>query len=183
MEFSKKKVREIEDSFHQPTATVVDTVLFYCFIKNAVTKSYIEKVFRSSGYVRKEKGKYICLSPDFTKKLIERMDTDILIHKTISDSSIHSIVSEQLRIPEEVLKWDYDARKRFVEKIGKDAEKIYRSRGMIVGCAGAGKTTLLERLLNRDLVELPKTESTVGLDIHDSLFKISEETNKMIGNI
>ncbi|XP_062571009.1 probable serine/threonine-protein kinase pats1 [Saccostrea cucullata] len=64
--------------------------------------------------------------------------------------------------------------------IGKDAVKIYRSRLMIVGCAGAGKTTLLERLLNRDLVEFPETKSTVALDTHESIFKISEETNKMI---
>ncbi|XP_061190215.1 uncharacterized protein LOC133198085 [Saccostrea echinata] len=180
MALSKKRVRDIEDPFHQPTSSVFDSVLYYCFIKKAAPKMVLEEFFRSFRYVREENEECICLSLDFTKKLIERLDTDILLHKTISDTSVHSIISEQLRVPEEVLKWDYDARERFVRKIGKDAVKIYRSRLMIVGCEGAGKTTLLKRLLNRDMVEFPKTESTVGLDIHESIFKISDKTNKMI---
>ncbi|XP_062573903.1 uncharacterized protein LOC134235774 [Saccostrea cucullata] len=180
MEISKKRVRDIEEPFHQPGSTVFDTVLYYCFIKNAASKMFLQRVFRTFGYIREEYEECICLSPDFTTKLIERLDIDILLNRTISDTGIHPLVSEQLRVPEEVLKWVFAARERFVRKIGKDAVKIYRSRLMIVGCAGAGKTTLLKRLLNRDAVEFPKTESTIGLDIHESIFKISDETNTMI---
>ncbi|XP_062568003.1 probable serine/threonine-protein kinase pats1 [Saccostrea cucullata] len=48
---------------------------------------------------------------------------------------------------------------------------------MIVGCTGAGKTTLLRRLQRENKEENKQpTETTVGLDIHEDLFEIKDDT-------
>ncbi|XP_062592941.1 receptor-type tyrosine-protein phosphatase delta-like [Saccostrea cucullata] len=53
---------------------------------------------------------------------------------------------------------------------------MFRARGMIVGCAGAGKTTLLENLKRvKRNNEFEKTETTVGLEVHEDLFEIIDD--------
>ena len=46
---------------------------------------------------------------------------------------------------------------------------------MIVGCAGAGKTTLLRRLQKQGLAELKQVKSTVGLEVHEDIFEITDD--------
>ncbi|XP_062585036.1 probable serine/threonine-protein kinase roco4, partial [Saccostrea cucullata] len=48
---------------------------------------------------------------------------------------------------------------------------------MIVGCAGAGKTTLLKRLQKLGLEELLKVRSTVGLEVHEDMFELDDDSS------
>ncbi|XP_062586685.1 probable serine/threonine-protein kinase pats1 [Saccostrea cucullata] len=50
---------------------------------------------------------------------------------------------------------------------------------MIVGCAGAGKTTLLKRLLGCSEEEINEVKSTEGLEVHEEIFEICDETRSL----
>ncbi|XP_056015370.1 uncharacterized protein LOC125675033 isoform X2 [Ostrea edulis] len=89
--------------------------------------------------------------------------------------SMRQKVSEILKVPLEILEWDFAARSRYAECVKKGTQTIHRARAMIVGCAGAGKSTLLERLQKRSLDELKKVQSTIGLEVHEDIFEIAPE--------
>jgi GTPase SAR1 family protein len=52
---------------------------------------------------------------------------------------------------------------------------------MIIGCAGAGKSTLLKRLQKQDLNELKQVQSTIGLEVHEDIFEIDQESGCLKG--
>jgi hypothetical protein len=83
-----------------------------------------------------------------------------------------------VKIPLEVLNWNLERRQRYKENIKLGKQKMYRARGMLVGCTGAGKTTL--RKLQRSSVtdQEEPTETTLGLELHTNLFEIVENTLK-----
>ncbi|XP_061177494.1 probable serine/threonine-protein kinase pats1 [Saccostrea echinata] len=148
------------------------------------TASYcvVSEYCRSWNYKRSE-GERCLYVPDRPKKMynhfIDKLQLDIITHCTVSDRGIHDSISKRLNIPEEVLRWDINARKRFVKNSKQESVKMFRARGMIVGCAGAGKTTLLRRLQGREKTDVDKqTETTIGLEVHEDLFVI--EDNKLI---
>lgn len=72
------------------------------------------------------------------------------------------------------MSWDIDKRRRYTTRIAQEGKKkMYRARGMIVGCTGAGKTTLLKKLQRTDTTAKHQpTETTSGLEIHEHLFQI-----------
>ncbi|XP_062566925.1 uncharacterized protein LOC134229234 [Saccostrea cucullata] len=169
------------------------------FIKRQLLNVSLEsslKYFRSQNY---HKGKFVrCLGDSIGKsgiynqfpgketpyqqiltRIISEIGKDILLHNIVDDKSFHSIFSSQLKIPEEVLQWDLDARIRYLEYLRKGKTLIYRARAMIVGCAGAGKTTLLERLQGTSLEDIQKIKSTVGLDVHNDIFVVLEKEGKL----
>jgi type II secretory pathway predicted ATPase ExeA len=78
-------------------------------------------------------------------------------------------------VPLEIYDWDQEARCRYVECVKRGTQTVHRARLMIVGCAGAGKTTLLRRLQKQGLEELKQVESTVGLEVHEDLFEITDD--------
>ncbi|XP_056015097.1 uncharacterized protein LOC125676189 isoform X3 [Ostrea edulis] len=83
----------------------------------------------------------------------------------------------KVKVPREILDWDYAARSRYAECARKGTQTIHRARAMIVGCAGAGKSTLLKRLQKRSLDELKQIQSTVGLEVHEDIFEITPESD------
>jgi GTPase SAR1 family protein len=84
-------------------------------------------------------------------------------------------------VPIEVLEWDQEARERYVEYTKRGTQTVHHARGMIVGCAGAGKTTLLKRLLGCSDAEIRDVTSTEGLEVHEEIFQICEETKTLKG--
>ncbi|XP_062614695.1 uncharacterized protein LOC134276459 [Saccostrea cucullata] len=128
------------------------------------------KVFKNH-WITIKNTKYEAL---FTR-IISKLGREILIQDILDDKSLHSTITDQLKIPEEVLQWDLDARRRYLEYLKKGKTPIYRARGMIVGCAGAGKTTLLERLQRKSMEDIQKIKSTVGLDVHNDIFEVQEK--------
>jgi GTPase SAR1 family protein len=86
-----------------------------------------------------------------------------------------------VKIPEEILKWDFAERKRYADTARKGTQTIHRARAMIVGCAGAGKSTLLKRLQKRGLDELMQVQSTVGLEVHEDIFEIFPDSDCLKG--
>ncbi|XP_062599257.1 probable serine/threonine-protein kinase pats1, partial [Saccostrea cucullata] len=82
-------------------------------------------------------------------------------------------------VPAEVLKWDQEARVRYVEYLKTGTQTVHHARGMIVGCAGAGKTTLIKRLLGFSEEEIKKVKSTEGLEVHEEIFDICDETKSL----
>ncbi|XP_062572583.1 probable serine/threonine-protein kinase roco5 [Saccostrea cucullata] len=111
--------------------------------------------------------------------IISKLGKDILIHGILDDKALHPSISIQLKIPEEVLRWDIETRHRYLEYLKKGKAPIYRARGMILGCAGAGKTTLLERLQKKSLEDIQKIKSTVGLDVHNDIFEVLEKEGEL----
>ncbi|XP_062604103.1 probable serine/threonine-protein kinase pats1 [Saccostrea cucullata] len=107
--------------------------------------------------------------------LVRESGIDIVRHAIVSEYRIQVLVSDILNIPREILRWDKDARCRYVECAKKGTQTIHRARAMIVGCAGAGKTTLLKRLQKRSLHELQQVQSTIGLEVHEEVFEIAED--------
>jgi GTPase SAR1 family protein len=71
----------------------------------------------------------------------------------------------------EVLSWNFERRKRYLETFNQGKTKMFRARGMLVGCTGAGKTTLLERLKGKSAMQQPLA-TTLGLEIHKNVFEI-----------
>ncbi|XP_056015438.1 uncharacterized protein LOC125676813 isoform X2 [Ostrea edulis] len=124
---------------------------------------------------------YIPEEPDEMYDLfIDGIQLDILTHSAMSDRGIHGRITKRLNVPEEVMKWDIDARRRYVKSSKEQGrKKLYCARGMLVGCAGAGKTTLLKKLQNRETADKDRpTETTVGLEVHEDLFEIESGTLK-----
>ncbi|XP_062582878.1 uncharacterized protein LOC134244637 [Saccostrea cucullata] len=170
-----------------------------CFMNRQLLNVSLEssmKYFRSRNY---RKGKFVRFLPKDSRKrtlynsfvgientyeeiltrIISELGKDILICDILDDKSLHSTISSRLKIPEEVLQWDLDARSRYLEYLDKGKTPIYRARAMIVGCAGAGKTTLLERLQGKSLEDIQKIKSTVGLDVHNDIFEVLENEGKL----
>ncbi|XP_062610254.1 uncharacterized protein LOC134272035 [Saccostrea cucullata] len=150
------------------------------FFLTTASRDVISDYCRSWWYKRSEGERclYVPVSPVKMYDLfIDRLQLDIITHCTVSDVEIHKKISKRLKIPEEVLRWDMEARKRFVKISSQGSVNMCRARGMIVGCAGAGKTTLLRRLQRENKEENKQpTETTVGLDIHEDLFEIKDDT-------
>jgi GTPase SAR1 family protein len=88
-----------------------------------------------------------------------------------------------VKIPKEIIDWDYAARKRYADTARKGTQTIHRARAMIVGCAGAGKSTLLKRLQKRSLDELKQVQSTVGLEVHEDIFAINPNSDCLTGKM
>ncbi|XP_062596083.1 probable serine/threonine-protein kinase pats1 [Saccostrea cucullata] len=82
-------------------------------------------------------------------------------------------------VPAEVLKWDQEARDRYVEYLKTGTQTVHHARGMIVGCAGAGKTTLLKRVLGCSEEEIKKVKSTEGLEVHEEIFELCDKTKSL----
>ncbi|XP_062612034.1 uncharacterized protein LOC134273839, partial [Saccostrea cucullata] len=150
------------------------------FFLITASRDVIYEYCRLWEYERSE-GERCLYLPDRPEKMydlfIDSLQLDIITHCTMSDRGIHDRICKRLNIPKEVLRWDIEARKRFVKISSQGSVNMCRARGMIVGCAGAGKTTLLRRLQreNKEGNEQP-TETTVGLDIHEDLFEIKDDT-------
>ncbi|XP_062610252.1 uncharacterized protein LOC134272033 [Saccostrea cucullata] len=150
------------------------------FFLTTASRDVISEYCRSWDYKRskRERCLYIPYEPEEMYDLfIDSLQLDIITHCIMSDGRIHRKISERLKIPREILYWDIDARKRFVKISSQGSVNMCRARGMIVGCAGAGKTTLLRRLQRENKEENKQpTETTVGLDIHEDLFEIKDDT-------
>ncbi|XP_062620446.1 uncharacterized protein LOC134282024 [Saccostrea cucullata] len=150
------------------------------FFLTTASRDVISEYCRSWDYERSE-GERCLYIPSCPEKMcnlfIDSLQLDIITHCTVSDRMIHARICKRLKIPEEVLRWDIEARKRFVNISSQGSVNMCRARGMIVGCAGAGKTTLLRRLQRENKEENKQpTETTVGLDIHEDLFEIKDDT-------
>ncbi|XP_062582143.1 uncharacterized protein LOC134243918 [Saccostrea cucullata] len=149
------------------------------FFLNTASRDMISEYCRSWWYERSE-GERCLYVPNEPEKMydlfIDKLQLDIITHCTVSDRVIHDSISKRLNIPEEILKWDLSARERFAESLRQEKVKMFRARGMIVGCAGAGKTTLLRKLQRRYREDNQSTETTVGLEVHEDLFEIKDGT-------
>ncbi|XP_062621396.1 uncharacterized protein LOC134282987 [Saccostrea cucullata] len=115
----------------------------------------------------------------------QRLGLDVLRHPTIDDeeacdektkATFREKVKDKFNVPEEIFDWEYDARCRYIECAKRGTKTVHRARAMIVGCAGAGKTTLLKRLQKLGLEELLKVYSTVGLEVHEDMFELDEDS-------
>jgi ABC-type lipoprotein export system ATPase subunit len=95
--------------------------------------------------------------------------------------SLHFTYYDTVGVPVEILDWDQEARERYLEYAKRGTQTIHHARGMIVGCAGAGKTTLLKRLLRCSEAEIRGVTSTEGLEVHEEIFQICEETKTLKG--
>ncbi|XP_056015094.1 uncharacterized protein LOC125676204 isoform X4 [Ostrea edulis] len=120
--------------------------------------------------------------------LITQLGIDVIRHAMVEERwgrdgdnerfiTVREMVSKRLKVPREILEWDYAARSRYAECARKGTQTTHRARAMIVGCAGAGKSTLLKRLQKRSLDELKKVQSTVGLEVHEDIFEITPESD------
>ncbi|XP_062598510.1 probable serine/threonine-protein kinase pats1 [Saccostrea cucullata] len=110
---------------------------------------------------------------------IDRLQLAILTHCTVSDGGIHDRISKRLGVPREVLRWDQEARERYVEYANRGTQTVHHARGMIVGCAWAGKTTLLKRLLGCTEKEIEEVKSTEGLEVHEEIFELCDEEKSL----
>ncbi|XP_048765302.2 uncharacterized protein LOC125673075 isoform X2 [Ostrea edulis] len=120
--------------------------------------------------------------------LITQLGIDVIRHVMVEEREdkdgdnerfirVREMVSKRLKVPQEILDWDYAARSRYAECVKKGTQTFHRARAMIVGCAGAGKSTLLKRLQKRSLDELKQVQSTVGLEVHEDIFEITPESD------
>ncbi|XP_062596169.1 probable serine/threonine-protein kinase pats1 [Saccostrea cucullata] len=149
------------------------------FFLRMASKHVVSEYCRSWNYEKSDNEKCLYI-PDKPKEMydlfIDNLQVDILVHCFMSEKECHSNIRKRLNIPEEIFSWDIDARKRFVEISRGKRVEMFHARGMIVGCAGAGKTTLLENLKRVKRENEPeKTETTVGLDVHEDLFEIIDD--------
>ncbi|XP_062600591.1 probable serine/threonine-protein kinase pats1 isoform X2 [Saccostrea cucullata] len=148
------------------------------FFLTTASRDVISEYCRSWSYERSE-GERCLYVPGTPEKMydlfIDKLQLDIITHCTVSDGWIHDSISKRLNIPEEILRKDIDARKRFVKNFKQGKVEMFRARGMIVGCAGAGKTTLLKKLHGSGITDDEKpTETTIGLEVHEDVFAIKE---------
>ncbi|XP_062608155.1 probable serine/threonine-protein kinase pats1 [Saccostrea cucullata] len=152
------------------------------FFLTTVSRDVISEYCRTWWYT-KSKGERCLYLPDSPEKLyylfIDKLQLDIITHCTVSDRGIHGRISRLLGVPKEILKWDQEARERYVEYAKRGTQKVHHARGMIVGCAGAGKTTLLKRLLGCSKEEIDNVKSTEGLEVHEEIFDICYETKSI----
>ncbi|XP_061192321.1 uncharacterized protein LOC133200555 [Saccostrea echinata] len=122
---------------------------------------------------------YVPNRPEMYDLFIDKLQLDIITHCTVSDWRIHYSISECLGVPEEILRWDQEARERYVEYAKRGTQTVHHARGMIVGCAGAGKTTLLKRLIGCSEDVIKDVKSTEGLEVHEEIFDICDETKSL----
>ncbi|XP_062620932.1 uncharacterized protein LOC134282544 [Saccostrea cucullata] len=150
------------------------------FFLTTASRDVVYEYCRIWNYKRSE-GERCLYVPDYPEKMydlfIDSLQLDIITHCTVSDWRIRDRICKRLKIPKEVLRWNMEARKRFVKISNQGSVNMCRARGMIVGCAGAGKSTLLRRLQRENKEENKQpTETTIGLDIHEDLFEIKNDT-------
>ncbi|XP_056015401.1 uncharacterized protein LOC125652354 isoform X2 [Ostrea edulis] len=138
-------------------------------------------------YIRDTDERCMYLTEGLEESFIKGLGIDAIRHIMVedredsdsdSDEGENCILDEVKKIlnevPEEIFDWDYEARCRYVECAKRGTQTIHRARLMIVGCAGAGKTTLLRRLQKQGIEELKQVESTVGLEVHEDMFEITD---------
>ena len=83
-----------------------------------------------------------------------------------------------VKIPQEILKWGMDDRRKFVRSMEVGSIPVYNGRAMVIGCAHAGKTTLVKKMKgDRNL----NTESTSGIEIHSHIFKLNSDESTIEG--
>ncbi|XP_061195064.1 uncharacterized protein LOC133203264 [Saccostrea echinata] len=154
------------------------------FFLSTASHDVISEYFRSWDYERSE-GERCLYVPKWPEKMydlfIDKLQLDIITHCTMSDWGFHGRISKRLGVPEEILDWDQEARERYVEYAKRGTQTIHHARGMIVGCAGAGKTTLLKRLLGCSEEEIKEVKSTEGLEVHEEIFDICDDTKSVKG--
>ncbi|XP_061193222.1 uncharacterized protein LOC133201435 [Saccostrea echinata] len=152
------------------------------FFLTTASGDVISEYGRSWNYKRSE-GERCLYIPDRPEKMydlfIDKLQLDIITHCTVSDGGIHRRISERLGVPKEILEWDQEARERYVVYAKRETQTVHHARGMIVGCAGAGKTTLLKRLLGCSEEEIKKVKSTEGLEVHEKIFEVCDETKSL----
>ncbi|XP_062580397.1 probable serine/threonine-protein kinase pats1 [Saccostrea cucullata] len=152
------------------------------FFLTTASRDVISEYCRSWGYKRSEGERclYVPYKPEKMCHLfIGSLQLDIITHCTMSDGRIHRKISKRFGVPGEVLQWDQEARERYVEYAKRGTQTVHHARGMIVGCAGAGKTTLLKRLLGCSEEEINEVKSTEGLEVHEEIFEICDETRSL----
>ncbi|XP_062598206.1 uncharacterized protein LOC134259620 [Saccostrea cucullata] len=154
------------------------------FFLTTASRDVISEYCRSWDYKRSE-GERCLYLPRYPKEMydlfIDKLQLDIITHCTVSDRWIRDRISERLGVPREVLEWDQEARERYVEYAKRGTQTVHHARGMIVGCAGAGKTTLLKRLLGCSVEEIKEVKSTEGLEVHEEIFHICDQTKLLKG--
>ncbi|XP_062584754.1 uncharacterized protein LOC134246406 [Saccostrea cucullata] len=152
------------------------------FFLTTASRDVISEYCRSRHYKRSE-GERCLYIPEEPEKMydlfIDKLQLDIITHCTVSDRRIHGRISTRLGVPREVLKWDQEARERYVEYAKRGTQTVHHARGMIVGCAGAGKTTLLKRLLGCSEEEIGNVKSTEGLEVHEEIFELCDEAKSL----
>ncbi|XP_062579594.1 uncharacterized protein LOC134241572, partial [Saccostrea cucullata] len=153
------------------------------FFLNTASGHVITEYCRSWNYEKSEGERclYVPKNPEMLDPFIKRLQLDIIKYCYISDREIREKIRNQLKIPPEILEWDQEARERYVEYGKRGTQTVHHARGMIVGCAGAGKTTLLKRLLGCSEKEIKKVKSTKGLEVHEEIFKIDDDTKRLKG--
>ncbi|XP_062620661.1 uncharacterized protein LOC134282256 [Saccostrea cucullata] len=152
------------------------------FFLSEASCDVISEYCRSWGYERSdgERCLYVPYRPESMMNVfIDKLQMNIISHCTVSDENVFDSICEQLKVPVEVLHWNEQARKRYVEYTKKGTWAVHQARGMIVGCAGAGKTTLLRRLLRCSEEEIMNTETTEEIEVHEEIFEICQETKSL----
>ncbi|XP_062597903.1 uncharacterized protein LOC134259323, partial [Saccostrea cucullata] len=156
------------------------------FFLTTASRAVISEYCRSWDYKRSE-GERCLYVPNRPEKMydlfIDKLQLDIISHCTVSDEGIHDRISKKLKVPRETLDWDQEARERYVEYAKRGTQTVHHARGIIVGCAGAGKTTLLKRLLGCSEEEIKEVKSTEGLQVHEEIFELCDETKSLQGII
>lgn len=71
----------------------LNNLSFFALHTRLNTKSFVMEFFRSSGYKKSKGEKCVCVTVDMNKKLVEKLGYDILTHCTLTDESIHGLVS------------------------------------------------------------------------------------------
>ncbi|XP_062610597.1 uncharacterized protein LOC134272366, partial [Saccostrea cucullata] len=166
-----------------------------CLITDEDYKNYIKlsSVDSLLEYVRPwwymvyiELKKCLFLPETLEDSFFQRLGLDVLRHPMINrfeecdeetTKTFREKVKDKFNVPEEIFNWKYDARYRYIECAKRGTKTVHRARAMIVGCAGAGKTTLLKRLEKLGLEELLKVRSTVGLEVHEDMFELDEDSS------
>ncbi|XP_062611413.1 uncharacterized protein LOC134273234 [Saccostrea cucullata] len=148
------------------------------FFLTTASRDVISEYCRSWDYERSEGERclYVPDRPEMYDLFIDKLQLDIISHFTVSDDGIHNSICKRLEVPEEILRWDQEARERYVEYAKRGTKTVHHARGMIVGCAGAGKTTLLKRLLGCSKKVIKEIKSTEGLEVHEEIFDIDDNT-------
>ncbi|XP_056015100.1 uncharacterized protein LOC125677879 [Ostrea edulis] len=155
--------------------------------KNYLNLSSVDSLMEYSRdwlYIPKEGERHMYIPEEMEELFIRRLGIDAILHVMVENENYfdqlketRDTVSAVLKVPREILDWDYAARSRYAECARKGTQTIHRARAMIVGCAGAGKSTLLKRLQKRSLDELKQIQSTVGLEVHEDIFEITPESD------
>ncbi|XP_056015150.1 uncharacterized protein LOC125673654 isoform X4 [Ostrea edulis] len=159
--------------FRQLDSSHLQCIMHYCLLTEDKLSKDAAQYFRTAGYKSRPDEDCLILPEEYTENLIQKLNVNILTHATIKDVHIHDEICKQLRIPQEVISWSDDAKRRFVHNFHKGSIEMFRARGMIVGCAGAGKTTILRRLQREKTKDVrTPTETTIGLEVHDDIFEI-----------